>query len=242
EHNLYFERFLNRQRKDPPDIDLDFCWRRRDEILQYVFEKYGEDRVAMISTHNTFGARSAVREAARALGLSPAEIKRIAHRLPYGSVHDIEQRAASSPEYRDLPIHYEPLKSIIEIARTIDGFPRHLSIHAGGLVIAPDALTNYVPLQYAAKGVIITQYDMHPIEDLGLVKMDLLGQRSLSVIADTVEAVRKAHGVSIDVEHQPQRRGVRGRRRRNTRWADAGKGAHGQGNACRHRAAQGTAI
>jgi len=203
EYDLYFERFLNRQRKDPPDIDLDFCWRRRDEIIQYVFQKYGEERVAMISTHNTFGARSAIRDVARALGLSPEEIAKIASHLPHGSVQNIEQAVATLPEYRNLPIHEEPLKSIIEIASAIDGFPRHLSIHAGGLVIAPDLLTNYVPLQYATKGVIITQYDMHPIEDMGLVKMDLLGQRSLSAIADTVGAVQERTGVSIDVEDIP---------------------------------------
>jgi len=105
EYHLYFERFLNRRRKDPPDIDLDFCWRRRDEIIRYVFEKYGEERVAMISTHNTFGARSAIRDVARALGLSPEEIAKIASRLPHGSVSNIEHSVATLPEYRDLPIH-----------------------------------------------------------------------------------------------------------------------------------------
>jgi len=203
EHNLYFERFLNPQRKDPPDIDLDFCWRRRDEMLQYVFDKYGEDRVAMISTHNTFGARSAIRDIARALGLSPGEISVLAARLPYGGVEDVEHAVATMPEYRGLPIDREPLKSILDIGRAIDGFPRHLSIHAGGLVIAHGPITDFVPLQYAAKGVIITQYDMHPIEDLGLVKMDLLGQRSLSVIDDTVKAVRHRHGVEVDIEALP---------------------------------------
>jgi len=203
EHDLYFERFLNRQRRDPPDIDLDFCWRRRDEMIRYVFDKYGDDRVAMISTHNTFGARSAIREVARAMGLSPGDVAEIASRLPHGSVENIEQAAATLPEYRNLAINQEPLKSIIEIARAIDGFPRHLSIHAGGLVIAPGVLTDYVPLQRSPKGVIITQYDMHPIEDLGLVKMDLLGQRSLTVIADTAEAVRRGRGVDIDVESIP---------------------------------------
>ena len=203
EHNLYFERFLNPQRKDPPDVDLDFCWRRRDEILSYVFKKYGEDRVAMISTHATFGARSAIREIARALGLPPAEISRIAALLPGGSVADIEHAVATRPEYRDLPIDREPLRSIIEIGRAIDGFPRHLSIHAGGLVIGLGPIVDLVPLQYAAKGIVITQYDMHPIEDMGLVKMDLLGQRSLSVIADTVKAARKTHGARIDIEAIP---------------------------------------
>jgi len=203
EHNLYFERFLNRQRKDPPDIDLDFCWRRRDEIIEYVFDKYGRDRVAMICTHNTFGTRSAIRDVARAMGLSPAEISRIVARLPRGSVRNIEQAVATQPEYAGLPIDKDPLKSILEIARAIDGYPRHLSVHAGGLVIAPDRITNYTPLQYAAKGVVITQCDMHPIEDLGLVKMDLLGQRSLSVIADTVEAVRQRYGTLVDIEAIP---------------------------------------
>ncbi|HUU69527.1 MAG TPA: DNA polymerase III subunit alpha [Planctomycetota bacterium] len=203
EHNLYFERFLNPERKGAPDIDLDFCWRRRDEIIEYVFRKYGEDRVAMISTYNTFGARSAIREIARALGLSPNEIRTLAERLPWGGVADVEAVVASVPEYRGLPIDKEPLKSILEIGRAIDGFPRHLSVHAGGLVIGHSPIIDFVPLQYAAKGIIITQFDMHPIEDIGLVKMDLLGQRGLSVIADTVDAVRKRYGVDIDIEAIP---------------------------------------
>ena len=203
EHNLYFERFLNRQRKGAPDIDLDFCWRRRDEILAYVFQKYGDDRVAMISAHNTFGARSAIREIARALGMSPDEIRKLAAKLPWGDVADVENAVASVPEYAGLPIDKEPLKSILEIGLVIDGFPRHLSVHAGGLVIGHSPIIDFVPLQYAAKGIIITQFDMHPIEDIGLVKMDILGQRSLSVIADTVYAVRTKYGVDIDVEAIP---------------------------------------
>ncbi len=202
-YDLYFERFLNLSRTDCPDIDIDLCWKRRDEVIDYVYETYGADRVAMICTFNTFRARGAVREVGKAMGLSPEEVGRITRRLPgYGS-GDIRAVVEHLPESRGLPIDEEPLKSIIEISEFIDGYPRHLSIHPCGLVIAPGPLTEFVPLQEAAKGIVITQYDMGPIEDLGLVKIDLLGHRSLTVIVDTVEKLRRNRGLEVDVEALP---------------------------------------
>ncbi len=203
QHDLYFERFLNPFRSDCPDIDLDICWRRRDQVIDYVYRKYGDDHVAMISTHNTFRARAALRETAKALGFTSREINRIVSRIPHYHAQDIRILIESLPECRELKLNEDPLKSIITIAEFIDGFPRHLSIHAGGLVIAPCPITQIVPLQRAAKGILITQYDMDPIETLGLVKMDLLGHRALTVIHDTARAIQQVYGVTIDLDHLP---------------------------------------
>ncbi|HOJ34136.1 MAG TPA: DNA polymerase III subunit alpha [Candidatus Hydrogenedentes bacterium] len=202
-YDLYFERFLNPYRSDCPDIDLDICWRRRDEIIDYVYRRYGADRVAMIATFNTFKARAALRETAKVLGFSQTEISHVVSRIPHYHAKDIRTLIQRLPECRDISMGNEPLKSAIEIAEFIDGFPRHLSIHAGGLVIAPETLTHFVPLQRAAKGIVITQYDMEGIEALGLVKMDLLGHRSLTVIHDTVQHISKNYGIHIDLDRLP---------------------------------------
>ncbi len=203
-YDLYFERFLNMSRSDCPDIDLDICWRRRDEVIGYVYTKYGADHVAMICTFRTFRGRSAVREIARAYGLTPHEIARVTSFLPHFRAADIRPLAEKMPECRGLPIDKEPWRSIVELAETVDGYPCHLSIHSGGVVISRGKLTDLVPLERSTKGIVITQYDMGPIERLGLVKMDLLGHRSLTVIADTVEHVRENRGIEIDVYHLPE--------------------------------------
>jgi DNA-directed DNA polymerase III PolC len=202
-YNLYFERFLNPSRTDCPDVDLDICWKRRDEVIDYVYRKYGSDRVAMICTFNTFQARSAVREVAKTFGLTGVEIGEMARQIPHYRANDIRAVVQFLPECRSLRIDEEPWKSIIAISEAIDGFPRHLSIHSGGVVIAPEPLTRFTPLQRAAKGLLITQYDMHPIEDLGLIKMDLLGHRSLTVIYETIEMIRQNQGISLDIERLP---------------------------------------
>jgi len=202
-YDLYFERFLNLSRTDCPDIDLDICWRRRDQVIDYVYERYGRDRVAMICTFNTFQARSAVREVAKAHGMTDDEVRDVTRHLPHYHAGDIRSVVEHLPECRGLRIDEEPLKSIVAISEFIDGFPRHLSIHSGGLVIAPEPLTNFVPLQRATKGILITQYDMGPIEQLGLVKMDLLGHRSLTVIDETVGKIWENRGLRVDVERVP---------------------------------------
>lgn len=190
-HNLYFERFLNRSRGDCPDIDLDLCWRGRDQVLAYVYERFGGERVAMISTVNTLQARSAVRETAKALGFTEREVGPITRVIPHYGAEDLRLLLETMPECAGLRLDAEPLKSVIDLAQSIAGLPRHLSIHAGGMVIAPDAITRYTPLERAPKGMVITQYDKDPIEQLGLVKMDLLGHRALSAIHDTVAAIRR---------------------------------------------------
>lgn len=192
EQDLYFPRFLNEARSDPPDIDIDICWKQRDDVLEFVYEKYGYKRVAMICTLNTFGVRGAIREVAKAFGLSGDEISDFTKRLPWGgSMAEIEKRTHTNPECRHLPVDTEPYKSIIKIATRIEGYPRHLGIHSGGVVISPGEMLDIVPLQMSAKGIAITQYDMYSIDDLGLVKIDLLGQRGLSTIEEAKDIIGK---------------------------------------------------
>ena len=201
-YNLYFERFLNPARTDPPDIDLDMCWRRRDEVLDYVYRRYGEDHVAMVANHNMYQARSAFRDIARVFGLPLAEIDDLSAALPHDSAENIRKLIGLYPETRRFPIGDEPYRTIVSIAERIGGFPRHLGIHVGGMVVGERPLTDYVPLQRATKGIVITQYEMTAIEKVGLVKMDLLGQRSLSAISDTAAAVRR-RGVPLDLDTLP---------------------------------------
>ncbi|MBE3069188.1 MAG: DNA polymerase III subunit alpha [Planctomycetes bacterium] len=199
-YGLLFERFLNLERADCPDIDLDICWRRRDDVIRHVYDTYGAARVAMISTHQTFQARSAFREVAKAHGLPPDEVDRLSRRLPYYSAAGIRDAVLSFPECRDFPVDRPDVARVLEIAAAIDGLPRHLSVHVGGVVVADRPLTDYLPLQPAAKGVVITQYEADAVEALGLVKMDLLAQRSLSIIATAVREIEKNHGVRVDPE------------------------------------------
>jgi DNA-directed DNA polymerase III PolC len=197
-YGLLFERFLNLERADCPDIDIDICWRSRDEVIRHIYDAYGAARVAMISTHQTFQARSAFREAAKAHGLPPQEVDRLSRRLPYYSAAGIRDAVISFPECRDFPIDRPDIARIVRIAAALDGLPRHASVHVGGVVIADRPLTDYLPLQVAAKGVVITQYEADAVEALGLVKMDILAQRSLSIIETAVREIEKNHGVRID--------------------------------------------
>ena len=191
-YNLYFERFLNKARSNPPDIDLDFSWKERDEIIIYIFEKYGYERVAMISTIVTFKARSAFRETAKAFGISEREISGYSKKIPWTSAVNLDQVSQKFPESKHLGFDKEPWKSIVRLASRLADFPRHLSIHPSGLVITPGKITEYCALEYAKNkglGLIITQPDMYSIEDLGLIKIDLLSQRSLGVLRDTMNVL-----------------------------------------------------
>jgi len=200
-NNLSFERFLNPERVKPPDVDLDFCWRRRDEVVEHVFQRYGRDRVAMLCTHVTFAGRSAIRETARAMGLPEAQIGRFTRRIPaFWHATRIEEAREKMAECRDLPLDEEPYRGVLELAVGIDGFPRHLSVHAGGLIVTPHRLTDLVPLERAAKGVVVTQYDMYGAEDAGFVKLDLLCQRSLSAAQDACRDIRQRYGFRPPLE------------------------------------------
>ncbi|HTF22446.1 MAG TPA: DNA polymerase III subunit alpha [Candidatus Limnocylindria bacterium] len=187
---LYFERFLNEQRGDCPDIDIDICGARRDELLDYVYEHWGTEHVAMIGSFITMHARLAVREIAKVFGVPPGEVNRFTKRLPHRPVREILQAIRGLPECRDLPIDDEPWKTILQVALRLDDAPRHLGIHPCGTVISARPLTWLTPLERATKGIVVTQYDMNAIEALGLIKMDLLGQRgftTMSLALDNIE-------------------------------------------------------
>jgi len=201
EYNLYFERFLNPERKDFPDIDIDFPWNRRDEILDYVFEKYGRENVALISAHIHLRGRSALREVGKALGIAVHEIDHFVKRLPHhGDLSNLEELRETVPECRDLPLEDEPYKTMIALGKRIDGFPRHVSIHCGGIVICPFPITDRIPLQKTPKGFVVTQYDMYPVEDMGLLKIDLLAQKGVAVLADAIDDVENHYGIRIDFD------------------------------------------
>ena len=202
-YDMYFERFLNPARKSPPDIDIDFNWRRRDEIVQYVYDRWGHERVAMISTHVTFRARSALREVAKVYGLGDREISTISRFLPNIRASGLDSVVRDFPEMRGVDLHSEPYCHVLPLATRLAGRPRHLGIHCGGIVIAPNHVDYFTGLQRAAKGFVVTQYDMHPVEAVGLIKIDLLGNRSLGVLEDTLATLRE-QGLKPDLTDHEQ--------------------------------------
>jgi DNA-directed DNA polymerase III PolC len=195
---LYFERFLNEQRGDCPDIDIDICGARRDELLDYVYEHWGAEHVAMIASFITMHARLAVREVAKAFGVPPGEVDRFTKRLPHRPVREILLAIRGLPECRDLPIDDEPWKTILQVALRLDNSPRHLGIHPCGTVISARPLTRLTPLERATKGIVVTQYDMNAIEALGLMKMDLLGQRGFTTMSLALDNIEKTKTGSND--------------------------------------------
>ena len=197
--NLYFERFLNPERTDAPDIDLDICWKNRDRVIDYVYQRYGGERTAMICTFSTFQSRASLREVAKVFGLPEEEISDLTREFSYmAKMVTRDQNLKAGPQLEKRRSFDKTFLEIIKISKQLAGFPRHLSIHSGGVIIAPDRLTHYTPLEVARKGLVISQYDMHSIELLGLVKMDLLGVRSLSIITDCMElAKRSLFGESV---------------------------------------------
>src|SRR5467141_2973271 len=189
---LYFERFLNEQRGDCPDIDIDICGARRDELLDYVYERWGAEHVAMIASFITMHARLAVREVAKVFGVPPGEVDRFTKRLPHRPVREILTAIRDLPECRDLPVDEEPWKTILQVALRLDDAPRHLGIHPCGTVISARPLTRLTPLERATKGIVVTQYDMNAIEALGLIKMDLLGQRGFTTMSLALDNIDRA--------------------------------------------------
>ncbi len=189
--NLYFERFLNPSRSSPPDIDTDLCSKRREIVIQHVYDKYGHERVAMVATINRFRRRSALREVAKAHGLSEKIIKEMTVDLPRrGWSPRARARVSGDDPFGELTQRYPTYRAVFKDAAAILNFPRHLSIHPGGMVIAPGFLNDIVPTHLASKGIIITQFDLETIEKFGLVKIDLLGTRGLSVLGDVSERLR----------------------------------------------------
>jgi len=203
---LLFERFLNPERRDPPDIDLDFPWDERDHVLAYVFRRYPMPQAAMVANHNTFKLRGALREVAKVHGRPAGEIREVTRRIPwYSDDVPIDRLLAEHPNFAglDLPAAW---KDLARIATPLVGTPRHLSLHPGGVVIVPGALTDYVPIEPAVKEldgapdltVPVIQFEKDGAEDAGLVKIDLLGNRSLAVIRDGIAAVKANTGRRLD--------------------------------------------
>jgi len=196
-HNLFFERFLNPGRVDPPDIDVDFPWDTRDDVLDYVFKKYGDTNAAMVANHVCLQARAAVREIAKVHGIPAPEIKRVTGRMRHiWDVHDADGLVRTHPMFKDLKLE-APWPQILTTSLALEGIPRHLSVHCGGVVIAPGALTRRVPLQRAKKGVNIIHWEKDQAEDGGLVKIDLLGNRSLAVVRDSLAALKDHEGIEL---------------------------------------------
>jgi len=202
-YNLLFERFLNPDRVTMPDIDVDFCYERRQEVIDYVVEKYGQDRVAQIVTFGTMAARAAIRDVGRVLGYSYAEVDQIAKMVPMELGMTIENALSLNPELKKLYDENEKVRKLIDIARALEGFPRHASTHAAGVVISKDPLMEHVPLHKIGDSNVATQFPMTTLEELGLLKMDFLGLRTLTVIRDAVNIIKHTRNITVDLDKLP---------------------------------------
>lgn len=198
-YQLIFERFLNPERVSMPDIDIDFCYERRQEVIDYVYEKYGKDKVVQIITFGTMAARMAVRDVGRVMNIPYAQVDKVAKMIPMELGITIEKALNHNPELRQAYEADEVTKNLIDMSMRLEGLPRHTSIHAAGVVIGSEPLDEFVPLSRGADNVITTQFTMTTIEELGLLKMDFLGLRTLTVIQDAVRMVEKKTGQPLDI-------------------------------------------
>ena len=197
-HNLFFERFLNRGRKDPPDIDIDFAWDEREKVLDYVFSKYGHRRAAMVANHNRYAARGALREAGKVFGLTEGEIGKVTGRIGFNMrLKEIKDEISRHPRLKGVDLK-GPWKEVIEAAALFEGRFNHLSTHCGGFVVVPDEIRRYCPVEISASGVQVLQWEKESVEAAGLVKIDILGNRSLAVIRDALFMVEKNYGKRIE--------------------------------------------
>ena len=198
-YNLLFERFLNPERVSMPDIDVDFCFERRQEVIDYVVEKYGKDQVVQIVTFGTFAARGVVRDVGRVLDLPYAKCDSIAKMIPKDLGITLDKALKSSPDLRNAYETDEEVRYLIDMSKRLEGLPRHTSMHAAGVVISRTNVDEYVPLSRGADGTITTQFTMTELEELGLLKMDFLGLRTLTVIQNAVDQAEKNHQVKLDL-------------------------------------------
>jgi len=202
-YGLLFERFLNPERVTMPDIDIDFCYVQRSRIIEYVVERYGADRVAQIVTFGTMAAKAAIRDVGRVLNMPYGDVDRIAKLVPNELGISLARALEISGELRNLYQADPEVKKLIDLAVSVEGLPRHASTHAAGVVIANEPLTHFVPLQSSAEGFVTTQYDKDRIEEIGLLKMDLLGLRTLTVVGDALALIRQNRGIDIDIDAIP---------------------------------------
>lgn len=201
-YSLLFERFLNPERVSMPDIDIDFCFERRQEVIDYVVEKYGKDRVVQIVTFGTMAARNVLRDVGRVLGMPYSQVDAVAKMIPVeqNKPLTIQQALNRNPEFAKIYQDDPDIHHLVDMAKRLEGLPRHTSMHAAGVVISQKEVDEYVPLSRASDGSITTQFTMTTLEELGLLKMDFLGLRTLTVIQDTVQQVEKDKGVSLDMD------------------------------------------
>lgn len=199
-YNLLFERFLNPERVSMPDIDVDFCFERRQEVIDYVVEKYGKDQVVQIVTFGTLAAKGVVRDVGRVLDMPYARCDAIAKMIPGDLGMTLEKALKQSPDLRSAYNDDPEVKYLIDMSMRLEGLPRHTSMHAAGVVISRTSVDEYVPLSKAADGTITTQFTMTTLEELGLLKMDFLGLRTLTVIQNAVEAIKKNRDLVLDMD------------------------------------------
>ncbi len=207
EYRLVFERFLNLERKEMPDIDLDFQDDRRDEVLHYVIDRFGNDHVAQIITFGTLGAKAALRDVGRALGMSYGDVDRVARMVPF-KARNLEDALRVNPEFDNIYQNEPAVHKLVETAQGLEGIVHHVSTHAAGVLIADEPLTETVPLQRPSRGdesspVLMTQYSMDPVAKLGLLKMDFLGLTNLTILDRAVKLLEKNQGIKIDLDRLP---------------------------------------
>ena len=199
-YNLLFERFLNPERVSMPDIDVDFCYERRQEVIDYVVRKYGKDKVVQIVTFGTLAARAVIRDVGRVLDMPYADVDRVAKLVPNELGITLDKALKDSQDFKSLYESDASVKHLIDMARRLEGLPRNTSMHAAGVVICQKAADEFVPLSRGGDGTITTQYTMTTLEELGLLKMDFLGLRTLTVIQDAVNLVNKTHPGKLDID------------------------------------------
>jgi len=202
-YGLLFERFLNPERISMPDIDIDFADRDRDRVIDYVIEKYSKENVAQIITFGSMAARAVVRDVGRVMGMPYGEVDRIAKLVPMSAGITLHEALEKEPKLKALADTNPAIATLLEHSQVLEGLSRHASTHAAGVVIAPDELTNWVPLYKSSRDEVTTQFDMKGVEALGLLKMDFLGLRTLTVLADSLRLIREQRGVDIDLDSLP---------------------------------------
>ncbi|MCX5692852.1 MAG: DNA polymerase III subunit alpha [Candidatus Omnitrophica bacterium] len=202
-YNLLFERFLNSERVSMPDIDIDFCYEKRGEVIEYVIQKYGKDNVAQIITFGTMAAKAVIRDVGRAMNLPYADVDKIAKLVPMDPDMTLERALDEEPELAKLCKEDSKVRELINVSKKLEGLTRHASTHAAGVVISEDSLTNHAPLFKTSDGQISTGYAMGSLEKIGLLKMDFLGLRTLTVIQEALKIINRVNGINLKVEDMP---------------------------------------
>ena len=203
DYDLLFERFLNPERVSMPDIDVDFCERRRGEVIEYVTKKYGRENVAQIITFGTMKAKAVIRDVGRALDLPYADVNNIAKQIPPALDMTLDKALAENPILKDMAAKDAKVKEVLDIGRRLEGMSRHASVHAAGVVIAPGPVTDYAPLYKGARDEITTQWNMKEVERVGLLKMDFLGLSTLTLIDDAIKEIKRTEGIDLDIDNIP---------------------------------------